>query len=327
MVASEPGNPKWRLEAVYAKENIGIVLYYQRRFTEAAGELDAAFRMMETLASKDPGNAEYPRELSNILAWLGDARRDEGRLELAIAAREQQIALLRQRLSADQTNVQLKQQLIPAQQALGILLADTGRLKLAVDQLRSAIADAENVTAIEPNNATWRGYAAGAHLELAGTLLSLRDTSGAAQEARAGCRLAAVLHERDPNVASWHTLQTHCHMARTKLALAEGSLANALELAERARESARRERGVDPVKDRYGVASSYRLIGDIRRRIGDGQEARQAWTAGLAQLPSNVVERPREMDERAALLERLGRRDEARPLSERLRIIGYRSTR
>jgi len=324
MVASDPSNPKWRMEELYAKENIGIVLYFQRRFTEAARELDTALPTMEGLASKNPGNPEYQGELSIMLAWLADSRRDEGRLDLAIVARRKQIALLRNQISAGKTDVQLQEKLIFAKQALGNLLADTGNLQLAIDALKSAIADSETLIAIEPNNATWRGSAAGVHLELAGNLISLRRMSEAAREAEAGCRVAAMLRERDPNVATWHSFLTNCRMVRSRLALANGSTAEALGWAERALLSARNERSGDPIKDRYRIASAYRLIGEIHRRTGDNQLARQAWTAGLAQLPANVNERLREKGERAELLERLGRDEEARALTDKLKSVGYK---
>jgi hypothetical protein len=52
--------------------------------------------------------------------------------------------------------------------------------------------------------------------------------------------------------------------------------------------------------------------------------ARNAWASGLATLPNGVAQVPDEMGERAALLERLGRTAEARPLAAKLNSIGYR---
>ena len=323
MVAVDPANPKWRMEEVYANENIGIVLNSQRRFSDSAREFDAALPALEQLTTKNPGNTEYQGELSTMLAWLADSRRDEGRLDLAIAVRRKQIALLRNQLSGGKTDVQLQEKLAFAQQALGILLADTGNIQLAFDARRSALAEAETLIAIEPTNATWRGIVAGVHLELADTLLSLRRTADAAQEAAAGCRLAAMLRERDPNVATWRSSLTNCRMVRSRLALADNSAADALTWAEKALQSARDERSIDPIKDQYRIAAAYRLIGEIHRRSGDPQLARQAWLAGLAQLPTNVTERPRELAERAAILTRLGQKEEARPLIARLRAMGY----
>jgi hypothetical protein len=109
--------------------------------------------------------------------------------------------------------------------------------------------------------------------------------------------------------------------------LAEGRLADALTLARAALESARAERGLDPIKDRYTVAAAYRLVGDVHQRMDNGQAARQAWMQGLTNIPSGIAERPREMHERATLLNRLGRSEEAQPLTRKLATIGFRNTR
>jgi len=326
MVTSDPANPKWRMEELYAKENIGIVLYYQRRFAEAAREIGEAVPIMESLVSKNPGNAEYQAELSTVLAWLADARRDEGRLDLAIAAREKEIASLRQGLHSARADVQLKQQLIFSQQALAILLADIGQTERAIDHLRDAIEGAEALIAIEPQNATWKGSAAGAHLELAQMLLSLRRTTEAEKQADAGCSLAITLRNRDSENATWRIFLTNCHMARSRLALATGDLPRSELLAQQSLKSARRERSADPVRDRYRIASAYRLTGEIKLRMGDRRAAVQAWSTGLAQLPARVTERPREMNERAGLLRSLGNDLDARPLMIRLNEVGYKRT-
>jgi hypothetical protein len=65
------------------------------------------------------------------------------------------------------------------------------------------------------------------------------------------------------------------------------------------------------------------LLGDIHQRARDYGGAETAWAQGLAQLPPNVAERPSEMHDRAELLRRLGRGEEAAPLELQLRAIGY----
>ena len=61
-------------------------------------------------------------------------------------------------------------------------------------------------------------------------------------------------------------------------------------------------------------------------RLGNRRQALLTWEAALEQLPRGVTERPREMSERATLLRRLGRKDEAAPLERRLAGMGYRRT-
>ena len=81
LVALEPDNLKWRMERLYGVENIGISLYNKRRYAEAARQFESALGPMQNLASIDPGNQTYRKELSTVLAWLADAQRSLGRLE------------------------------------------------------------------------------------------------------------------------------------------------------------------------------------------------------------------------------------------------------
>lgn len=327
MVAIDPANLTWRMETVYAGQLVGIVAWNKRRFADAASQFEAALGPVDLMASTNPANDQYQAELSTMLAWLADARRDQGRLQEAIDLRERQIALLEGRLSKGSSNVTLQEHLIPARQALGILLAGQGRDARAAEVLRLAVADAESLIPVEPDNGRWRRFAAGARLELGSTMISLDRLTAARLETDAGCKLVDEDRSRHPTVASWREFLTNCRMNRARLALAEGDLTAALALAGRALDSARAERSVDRFKPRYRIAAAHRLIGDVHRRLGNHEAARRVWQTGLEQLPANVSERPREIEERLELLKRLARTEEARLLANRLAQRGYRSER
>ena len=325
MVAIEPDNLKWRMEVLYARENLGIVLMSQRRFAEAAQQFEAAIRPMESLASIDPANDAYQKELSNVLAWRAQADWTLGQLDAAITVRQQQVSLLERLLAEGKTDVIFRQQLIPAYQALGLLFTSQGQVEKGVEQYRLALAQANRLIQIEPENSLWRSLAAGVRLDLAKNLIALGRREEAAQEAAAACAtVAPALNARDSTVARSRTLQTTCFETRSRLALAAGDNAQALALAERALAAARTERSGDSVMDRYRVAAAHRLVGDIHQRMGNRDAAHATWSAAIAQLPRSVAERPWEMSERAELLKRLGRETEARPIAERLAKTGYK---
>jgi tetratricopeptide (TPR) repeat protein len=325
MVALEPDNLTWRMEVQYAREDLGIALMSQRRFPEAARQFEDSLRPMESLASIDPSKTEYQRELANAFGWLAEANRAMGRLNDAVALRRRQIAFLERVVGAGSTDVEFRQQLIPAHQALGVLLTSRGEREQGVDEYRVALAFAGGLLAVEPNNSSWRDLAANVRLELAKNLLSLGRADEAAQEIAEGCSAAADLHTRDPNVARWRTLQTMCLSDRSRLALASGGNSQALDLAQQAVNAARAEHSGDAVQDRYVVAAAYRLLGDVRARLGNLQGARAAWSEGIAQLPTKITERPWEMNEHTQLLMRLRRTNEAQPLVQRLATLGYQS--
>lgn len=323
MVAIEPDNLKWRMELAYANENLGIVLYNQRRFAEAVQQFEGSLRPMESLAAIEPNNADYQKELSNVLAWLADAQRDLGKLDAAIAVRRRQIASLEQLARSSGGNVEFLRLLIPAHQALGILLTWRGQSEPGLGQLRRAVTVAERLIPVEPDNVVWQAFAAQAGLELGDTLTALRQDSEARLRVREGCQRADRVLATNAGTG-WRHLRTRCLTVRSQLAIRDGANAEATALAEQSLASARTERSEDPTKDRYSVAAAFRLLGDARKARGDAAAFRASWEQGLATLPVNAAERPSEMRVRAQLLQRLGRAEEARRLADRLNAMGFK---
>lgn len=326
MLAIDLDNLKWRMEAAYADHNIAIMYRNQRRFAEAARDFRSAVGLFESVAAIEPGNAEYQSALANGMGWLADSESDQGNLQAAIRIRERQIAFLRKLIANGSTNVDLRLWLVPAHTGLGILLSSTGEPARSIEQLRLAVAEGDRLIAIEPDNSYSKGFTAQAQIQLARTLLAIDRQAEAGAEIGRGCAVAAQILARDPG-PNWRRLQTSCLSVRSLLALETGTTAEALSFAERGLASARSERSADPITDRYAIAAAFRLLGDVRQRMGNVEPAKEAWNAGLAQLPSGANERPREMYERALLLERLDRNAEARPLAEKLRSMGFSSVR
>jgi tetratricopeptide (TPR) repeat protein len=325
LVAIEPDNLKWRMEGFYGVENTGISLYNKRRYSEAARQFEGALLPMQNLAAIDPGNVTYQKELAVVLGWVAQAQWVLGNLDTAIAQRQKQVSFIEGQLTGQSRNVLLRQQLVPAHLSLGLLFTQRGQTERGIEEFRSGLAEANRLISIEPDNSRWRDGAVAVQLELARNLLATGQREEAAQQISIACQVTIAQRARNPGVARWRMHLTNCLDRRSRLALASGSTPDALAFAEQALASARTERNEDPVTDRYHIAASSRLLGDIRRRAGDEQGAKAAWSAGLAQLPLNVAERPSDMNERAELMRRLGHADEARPLADRLIAMGFRS--
>jgi tetratricopeptide (TPR) repeat protein len=320
MAALQPDNLKYRMEVLYANEDLGISLYNQHRFDEAGRLFESAAGPMEKLASLYPDNTSYQDEFSTLLAWLADGQRSKGNLDGAIANRERQIAWLN-RLLDDVADSNSRASLIVAHEGLGVVLAEKGDTRRAIEELQSAVVEAENLIPIEPRNARWKSMAADARLQLAMTLLASGRRDEAVQHSAAGCKLAAGLPAA--YAAAKTRLGTSCAMTRANLALASGATQQAIPLAMQALTYARTERSEDPISARYRIAQTYLLLGDARQAAGDSAGARGAWNDGLSAIAARVPERPVEMNERLELLRRLGRMDEAAPLEAHLRSIGY----
>ena len=112
---------------------------------------------------------------------------------------------------------------------------------------------------------------------------------------------------------------------QAELAQAAGDHSQALSHAERAVTSAKGVKGSDEAADAYATARAYRLLGDIKKSMGDASGARAAWSSALAALPKGGNERPGEMKEHASVLQRVGQRREAEQLDAKLRAMGFTS--
>lgn len=322
-VALDPNDMKWRMEAQNATANLGIMLFNERRFSEASDQLERALETISAFATADPGNRDYQKSLADSLAWVADAHLAQGRIDTAIADRERNVQLLERSLR-QRPDVEFGNRLIPVHRMLGKMYAWRGAIDRAVAQGQQAAFQAEQLFAVEPGNSKWIEYAADARLDTADYFLVTGKLPEAAAAAKIGCGMAKSLFSRDASASDWRRLHRDCLRAQTNVAFASGATAEALSLAKQAVEAAKAVRSSDPIEDGYGVAKAYRLLGDIREATGDQAAARAAWSAGLAAIPNTIAERPPEMSQHQILLERLGITGVASRLANRLSAMGYR---
>ena len=323
MVGRDPNNMKWRMEEQYADANLGVVLYEQRRFAEATGQFTQALRTIDALATADPRNSDYPKSVAESLAWLADAQMSEGDLARATQTRERHVDLLQRLLASSGEDVEYRQKLVQAHRALGNLYDYRGNKAGAIAQLKAAVAEADTLTRIEPDNRQSSQYGAEARLTYADILLAAGNGGEASAETSSACAAVQQLLGHDPTVQRWRMARRDCLMMQAQVADAAGNRAGAHSFAEQAVASAKGVKGSDSTSDAFEIAHAYRLSGDVKRSLGDLAGARAAWSTALATLPEGANERPAEMREHATILQRLGRRAESDALSAKLRAIGY----
>ncbi len=325
MVALDPNSIKWRMEVYNAEANLAGVLTKQRRFEEAAALWNQLFRMISALTTADPRNREYRQSLVESLAWYADAERDLGRLANAAALRERHVALLSQ-LESETGDVTYRQKLMSAQRYLGGLYAIRGRNDDALRQLRSAIATSDRLTATDSENSRPLEEGFMARLAAANILLASGARDEAASMTQAGCELARNLLSKDPTIPAWRGGLRDCLMSRALLASASASHRDASALAAQAVQVARTVKTTDPADDAFHVARALRTLGDVRRASGDAAGAQSAWREAAAVIPRGIAERPDELNERAMIEARVGRRADAAAIRAQLARMGYRST-
>jgi tetratricopeptide (TPR) repeat protein len=324
MVALQPDNMKYRMEEQYADTDLGVVLSDQRRFGEAVAQFSDALSTMEAISTADPSNRTYRQSVAESLAWLADAERAIGNYDRAIELRKRNVALYNQLFSRSR-DVKFQQRLVAALRSLGYLYAERGQHDLAAQQYRAAITHADMLTSVEPGNALWLEYGYRSRIFLARLLIETGHSAEASALTSTVCQTVRSLVQRPSPKPEWRNGMLGCLTLQAQLSLAAGGKNQAFDLARQAVAAARSIRTADKVQDAFRVASAYRLLGDIERERGHLDTARTAWTSGLASIPVGTFEQPDEMADHAAILQRLGRAAEARPLRTKLSSMGYHS--
>ena len=322
MVALQPDNMKYRMEVQYAEVDLGTVYWNQRRFPEAVSQFAQGLQTIEALATADPGNADYQKSLTETIAWLADAEMSAGQLESATRLRERQVSMLTAAL-ARTGDVIYRQKRVPAERALGNLYAARGRTDGAVEQLKTAVADADQLTEVEPDNTLWQLNGYRARFDLIRYLLVTGDLAAAAAATDNACASVNRLLAKDVQRPEWRGGLRDCWIARARVALAAKQAQQAAFYAQQAVGVAKTVKTSDRVQDQFMIGSAYLILGDALRARGNAAGAKAAWASGFAALPPNAAERPSETKEHADLLDRIGLDSTA--LTKRLNAIGYRN--
>jgi len=324
MVALDPNNMKWRMERQDADVNLGIILYNERRFPEAAGLFDEGLRTIDALATADPANKDYQESLVETLAWSADGQLANDQLARAMDLRKRQLSLLNALMRRGRPDVEFRQKATPAEEALGRLYAYTGQTQLGLSHLRAAVASADQLVRAEPGNAFWREQAFRAHLAVADFAMAAGRRDEASSETQIGCAMVIALLAQGPQTPARRAGSANCEMLQARLALTAGTTAEAVAHARQALRSALSVGSSDPAADQYRKAKAYRLLGDALHAARDEAGASAGWSSAARALPQGIADRPFEIEERLLILERNGQTAGAKALASKLNSMGYR---
>lgn len=323
MIAVEPGNPKWRLEGIYADSNLGVVTLQTRQYAGSAKRFAHALRALELLRRKAPDNAEYDHLDIENRGYLADALERSGQLRGALNQRAVQLGALRQLRARQPDDAQLLAQEVVALRSLAREQYSVGRRDDGLATIANAVASADSLVRREPKNREWADQAAGARLEQARLLIGSGRYREAAAATGLGC--ASTAHtDRATRVVAWQRLSRQCLQDQIRLSLATGAKAQAMLTAGQLLAEVKNGPTGDPVEDGFAYAEAQLLTGDVAAAMGDKGAAAAAWRQALAHWPLSVEQRPIDLENRRALLERLGQPAQASVLAGKLQAMGWR---
>ena len=323
MAALAPDNNEYRREGVYANTNLGTVLVEQRRYRQAVPLFQESVRVSEALAAADPRNLDYQKTVINNLAWLADAREFSGALEEALGDRERQLRLIADGARLDPRDVDFKRDAMTAHRAMGRLLASRGDVAGALREYAASVELSDQLFRVEPENTEWLQANASGRFDLADLQLSSGNLAAAASTTRAMCGLVDRLVQRDSSVADWKSrFRVNCLSLQARLSLAQSNPADALQLANRALDSARSS--AKPIDRAMMGILAAPVASSALDKLGRREQSIALATDALRRIPGNIELKPREAVDVAALRIRIGDARGAQLLTSRLAAIGYR---
>ena len=331
LVALAPDSLNYRYELAQATSNLGST-------REAMGDLPGALKAFqravsveEELVRRDSNNLEWRRTLGNGYNTVGVTQRKLGDLPGSEKSHGAELAVKQAIAARDTANRTYREMVALAQSFVGDMLSLRGRPEEAIAPLTASRATYAALAAFDTANPERRRLLAIADRSLGFAALERGDASTALSHGDASLAAMEKLAQSAP------TSRSYQYMLARALALV-GSAQLALGRTGPAEASLRRAIGiVDPALSkrptdlnlRVAAADTRIELGDAFARAGRSSEARSTWTEALAAIDS--VARTRKLTDhravQAAILMRLDRLDEARPIVVDLVQRGYRRPR
>jgi tetratricopeptide (TPR) repeat protein len=327
LAEADPANDRWALELSYG---MGAVAAISERLGELEGarrDLESALDIKRDLAKRKPDDLERQQALATGHNRLGVVLDKLGQTEAALKHYIADLEIRRALIAAHPTDYAIKRTFQLAISAVGRAYEESGDLAGAATQYRAWREVTAEYAAVDRRNADWQRDLAVAEVLLAGVLRLSGSLSQSEQLLRRALSVLGPLAKGAPGQALWQRDLANAELGLGRTLLDRGDTSGARIKAGNA------ERIVSPLAGGGADRDSARLMAeakllaaDIAERTGDEAAARRLRESVLTLLPvttTGVLEK-RAMATTARALLALGRVSEARPLVERLTVLGYR---
>jgi non-specific serine/threonine protein kinase/serine/threonine-protein kinase len=204
LVAEFPDNADYRHLLSAVDYWIGMALADAGRYQEALARFASGLSLDSLQIARDPKNAANWSGLAFDLVRVSDMQLKLGRPAQALAGYRQTLAIRSEDLRIDSASLFKRVQLLESQ--AGICRAEAGLAPSRADRECERTAQLMRETTLDPSNAGYRGYMAGAYSDLAAVYDSLAlhgDRTARVQRARAALELYRQ------SSAIWSDLETH----------------------------------------------------------------------------------------------------------------------
>lgn len=191
LVALDPDRPEWRIEVAYANNNLGTLLFAQRRPEEALAAFRTSQAVFKAERARAPANKARIADGANSHAWAADTLLLMGRPREAYVEREMATRLLVEAVAAAPGDKRLAAKTVATQAALARLELDLGRLAQARAHAGAGLKTLSELAALDPTNARWQEHLLIGRLDM----IDIDTWSGPAGLAKAKAAHAAASAE------------------------------------------------------------------------------------------------------------------------------------
>ncbi len=247
------------------------------RLTTHLALLEPTRAVLERLASSDPGNAGWQRDLSVSHNLIGDVLRVQGDLSGALAAYEASLRIRERLASSDPGNAGWQRDLSISQANVGDIRSAQGDLQGALDAYRATLATQQRLASSDPGNAEWQRDLSVSHNKIGNVLRAQGDLSGALEAYESTHEILSRLASSDPGNAQWQRDLSVSHERLGDVLRAQGDLSGALAAYEASLEIAECLASSDPGNAQWqlDLAVSYYKLAQVAGEAGRQGEAVQ----------------------------------------------------
>jgi tetratricopeptide (TPR) repeat protein len=257
----------------------------------AQGDLAAALKsyrdslaIADRLATSDPGNAGWQRDLAESLGKVGDVQVAQGDLAAALKSYRDSLAIADRLAKSDPSNAGWQRALAVPYERIGDVQIAQGDLAAALKSYRDSLAIRERLAKSDPANAAWQRNLAVSYSKIGDVQVTQGDLAGALNSYRDSLAIDERLATSDPGNAGWQrdlagSLNRVGYVQNTQgdLAGALKSYRDCLAIFERLAKS-------DPTNADWqrSLSGSLITIGEVQVKQGDRAGALKSYRDGLA---------------------------------------------
>ena len=328
LVALEPDRAEWRLELGYAYSNLGTLTVERRNWAGALDWFERSRAINEAYVAQNPDDDAARLALGQDYSYVGETLAVLGRYDEAVASLEREIGLYDRLIAAAGAHQLAEARRTWAGYFLASIDLDRGETEVARQRLAALDASVREQLSRSEDDTRLRETLVAVLRERSVAEATLGERRRALELADAAREASGMLAAMDSDNLLWQSY--HANALTTRARLQVDGTRPRLDAVTLSELEAQRERMLTLAARTPGstfvvmaAAEAQRLAGDLVR--DDAEIAAGHWRRGLDLLPPTAEQRtPDEQFMAFALLQRLGRTDEARAAAERLDAMGYR---